>query len=94
MNTIRVMRDGRPATDEELQAAVEGRPLPPSACSPQIVQILIAPNDAIWQGRMMGLDSSGAVHSVNPDGRWEPFVPPLNFQENKENTRPNSGRVV
>jgi len=58
------------------------------ACSPQIVQILIAPNDAIWQGRMMGLDSSGAVHSVNPDGRWEPFVPPLNFQENSREHPP------
>ena len=33
MNAIRIMRDGRPATDEELQAAVESRPLPPSTCS-------------------------------------------------------------
>ena len=37
MNTIRIMRDGRPATDEELQAAVEGRPLPPSDCSADMV---------------------------------------------------------
>ena len=29
MKTITVMRDGRPATEEELMAAVEGRPLPP-----------------------------------------------------------------
>ena len=29
MKTINIMRDGRPATQEELQAAVEGRPLPP-----------------------------------------------------------------
>jgi len=29
MRTITVMRDGRPATEEELMAAVEGRPLPP-----------------------------------------------------------------
>jgi len=28
MKTITVQRDGRPATEEELQAAVEGRPLP------------------------------------------------------------------
>ena len=28
MKTITVMRDGRPATQEELLAAVEGRPLP------------------------------------------------------------------
>lgn len=53
-----------------------------SVCSPKIVQILIAPNDSTWQGRMMGLDSNGAVYSVNPDGKWEPFVPPLNFQQN------------
>ena len=29
MKTITVMRDGRPATQEELQAAIEGRPLLP-----------------------------------------------------------------
>ena len=33
MKTIKVMRDGRPATAEELQCAVEGKPLPPSDCS-------------------------------------------------------------
>ena len=49
MNTIRVMRDGRPATDEELQAAVEGRPLPPSDCSPPAVKppLGVMPED-IW----------------------------------------------
>ena len=30
MKTIPVMRDGRPATKEELMAAVKGRPLPPA----------------------------------------------------------------
>lgn len=29
MKTIKVMRDGRPATKEELECAVEGKPLPP-----------------------------------------------------------------
>lgn len=29
MKTITVMRDGRPATADELQCAVEGKPLPP-----------------------------------------------------------------
>ena len=29
MKTITVMRDGRPATAEELNCAVEGKPLPP-----------------------------------------------------------------
>lgn len=29
MKTIHVKRDGRPATTEELQAAVDGKPLPP-----------------------------------------------------------------
>lgn len=33
MRKIKVMRDGRPATAEELQCAVEGKPLPPSDCS-------------------------------------------------------------
>ena len=34
MNTITVQRDGRPATQEELQAAVDGRPLPPVPSKP------------------------------------------------------------
>ena len=68
-----------------------GGDCPAATCSPKIIQILIAPNDSTWQGRMMGLDSSGAVHSVNPEGRWEPFVPPLNFQENREMNRNREG---
>ena len=31
MKKIRVMRDGRPATAQELRCAVEGEPLPPSS---------------------------------------------------------------
>ena len=38
---------------------------------PKIVQILIGPEDPKWQGRMIGLDSEGRVHSVAPNGRWE-----------------------
>ena len=34
MKTITVLRDGRPATPEELLAAVEGRPLPPVPSKP------------------------------------------------------------
>ena len=33
MNTITIKRNGRPATEEELRAAVDGRPLPPLAGS-------------------------------------------------------------
>ena len=33
MKTIKVMRDGGPATAEELQCAVDDKPLPPSTCS-------------------------------------------------------------
>lgn len=32
MKTITVMRDGRPATAEELNCAVDGKPLPPRTC--------------------------------------------------------------
>lgn len=34
MKTIKVTRNGRAATAEELQAAVEGRPLPPTSEKP------------------------------------------------------------
>jgi len=40
MKTITVMRDGRPATDYELQCAVEGKPLPPVSCSAALLEII------------------------------------------------------
>ena len=43
MKTITVMRDGRPATQEELQAAVEGWPLPSVPSKP----LLSVPSNTI-----------------------------------------------
>ena len=45
--------------------------------SPQIVQILIAPNDNIWQGRLIGLGSNGVTYEVGSSGKWEPIIAPL-----------------
>ena len=54
----------------------------PSRCSPRIVQLLMTPQDATWQNRLIGLGSDGVTYSVNHKGFWEPFVPPLGVTEN------------
>jgi hypothetical protein len=41
MKTITVMRDGRPATAEELNCAVQGKPLPPLFGSPAKPEIAV-----------------------------------------------------
>ena len=52
MKTIQVMRDGRPATQEELEAAVDGRPLPPvtgsPAARPTMVKVLNFDFEVKW----------------------------------------------
>ena len=40
----------------------------------KIVQILIAPNDATWPGRLLGLGDDGVVYNQTAGG-WEPAVP-------------------
>lgn len=42
MKTIKVKRNGRPATQEELQCAVEGKPLPPFIGDPQLSESMMA----------------------------------------------------
>ena len=54
----------------------------PSDCSPRIVQLLMTPQDATWQNRLLGLGSDGVTYSVSHKGFWEPFVPPLGVTEN------------
>ena len=51
-------------------------------CSPRIVQLLMTPQDATWQNRLIGLGSDGVTYSVNYKGFWEPFVPPLGVTPN------------
>lgn len=42
MKTIKVMRDGRPATAQELQCAVDDKPLPPVSGSVIVALIAVA----------------------------------------------------
>jgi hypothetical protein len=46
----------------------------------KIIQILIAPNDAAWQGRLVGLADDGSVWWVGPS-KWEPCIPPIETSE-------------
>ena len=56
--------------DKRIREAVEA-----SNSKPKIVQVLIAPNDALWQGRLIGLGSDGVTYQTGAD-KWEPMVSP------------------
>ena len=56
MKTITVMRDGRPATQEELEAAVRGDPLPPIRVNPLV---------RLWDSRSDTLNRCAEVVTTN-----------------------------
>ena len=60
--TIPVLRDGRPATREEITAAIEGRPLPPAQLQP-----VLGPKH---EG--LRLDASGVLGRIR-DGQFHDF---------------------
>ena len=43
----------------------------------KIIQIVFAESGSIWEGRLLGLGDDGTVYAIDPDGNWEPFIPPL-----------------
>lgn len=51
--------------------------------NPKIIQILIAPNDAVWQGRLLGLGDDGVVYENETTG-WVPSIQPLTAIDKKE----------
>ena len=53
-------------TTENQTAADAGE----SACSLKIIQIMIAPNDATWQGVLLGLGDDGNVYAAGGCG-WD-----------------------
>ena len=61
-----------------------GKGLDAMPCSPKIIQILIAPNDAIWQGILLGLGDDGITYQVGTGTKWEPMIPDLNYRENSQ----------
>ena len=79
-----------PNCDEELTHPEQKCPtcgdeaFPASPCSPKIVQILIAPNDAWWQSRLIGLGDDGVTYHAGTENVWEPLISPLSFQQNTE----------
>jgi len=54
-----------------------------SVCSPKIIQILIAPNDATWQGILLGLGDDGVTYQVGTGTKWEPMIPTINSKDHK-----------
>ena len=59
-----------------------GGDCPAVTCSPKIIQILIAPNDALWQGMILGLGDDGVTYRAGSKNTWEPLIPPVGFYEN------------
>ena len=46
---------------------------------PKIIQLLKLENDAIWQGKLLGLGSDGVIYELNKDGRWVELIPPIGW---------------
>lgn len=68
MKTIKVTREGQPATDEELQAAVNGQPLPPiSEYVTRVTRLTVSP-------RYESLFSEQATHISIADEAAGEFI--------------------
>ena len=44
---------------------------------PKIVQLILTPNDSIWQGVLLGLGDDGATYYCDKSGRWAEYIPPI-----------------
>ena len=53
---------------------LKGSPKVPDENYPKIIQILIAPEDQKWQGKMFGLADNGMVYFGAEGNRWELFM--------------------
>jgi len=51
---------------------------------PKIVQLLLTPNDIVWQGRLLGLGSDGVTYEVGDNTRWVPMIAPLGLTTKPE----------
>lgn len=51
----------------------------PERVSGRIVQLLFAPNDATWQGVLLGLSDNGETFVCDDKGLWKPYIPPLGW---------------
>lgn len=55
----------------------------------KIIQILMAPNNSGWQGRLLGLTDTGAVYWLNSEGNWDICIPPIVETKEKEEYLPS-----
>ena len=46
----------------------------------KIIQLLMSPNDSVWQGVLLGLGDDGATYHCQGD-TWQPHIPPLKPQD-------------
>ena len=51
-----------------------------SAEEPKIIQILIGPDSATWQGKLIGLGSDGVTYEAGADSRWHPILPNIGYK--------------
>ncbi|AAQ96503.1 hypothetical protein [Vibrio phage VP16T] len=74
-----------------LHHGVQVHALPPEPASttptpaPKIVSVQVAPNDAHWQGALIGLDDQGTtyiVERINGSNKWVEYVPALKPETN------------
>lgn len=45
----------------------------------KIIQLVATENDVTWQGRLLGLGDNGVTYVVNGRGRWEEFIPGVDY---------------
>lgn len=63
--------------NQETETTQTAKALPSSSGSPRIIQILVAPNDATWQGMLLGLGDDGITYMVGSKNMWEPMIRPI-----------------
>ena len=43
----------------------------------KIVQLLLTPDNHVWQGILLGLGNDGVTYALNYNNTWEPFIKSL-----------------
>ena len=74
-----------PECGEMVIAGLAHDPEPPTnrtmnTLTPKIIQLLMSPNDSVWQGVLLGLGDDGATYHCQGD-TWQPYIPPLELQD-------------
>ena len=43
----------------------------------KIIQLLLTPNNEVWQNALLGLGSDGVTYQVGQGTKWVPVIPPI-----------------